>query len=50
MATTTWNLFRALWRLEGGRYCRRCGESIQASDEFGMSEAVCRPCRLHAHD
>jgi hypothetical protein len=50
MATTTWKVFRALWGLESGRHCRRCGESIPAADEFGMSEAVCTACRLDAHD
>ena len=46
MATTVWKLMRALSGLESGRDCRRCRESIPAADEFGMSEGVCRPCRL----
>jgi formylmethanofuran dehydrogenase subunit E len=50
MATTTWKLLDVFFGLESGRFCRRCGELISASDEFGLSEAVCRPCRQHAHD
>jgi hypothetical protein len=28
-----------------GRWCRSCSDPISASDPFGLSEGVCRPCR-----
>jgi hypothetical protein len=37
-----------LARLESGRWCRSCSESIQRNDHFGMSEGVCGPCRKAA--
>jgi hypothetical protein len=47
MASTAWILLHALSGQESGRNCRRCSESIPSSDRFGMSEGVCRACRLH---
>ncbi len=46
MASSVWKLIRALTGEEAGRSCRRCGESIPVHDGFGLSEGVCRPCRL----
>jgi hypothetical protein len=46
MAATIWKLSWPLAGMEAGRTCRRCGESIPKTDSFGMSEGVCRPCRL----
>ena len=46
MATTVWKLLRGLAGLESGRSCRCCSEPILAADPFGMSEGVCRTCRL----
>jgi hypothetical protein len=46
MATTVWKLIRVFTGEEAGRSCRRCGESIPQRDRFGLSEGVCRPCRL----
>lgn len=43
-----YRLFRAFAMLESGRDCRICGDGIRPSDEFGLSEGVCRPCRLSA--
>ena len=40
-----YNLLSALFGLSSGRECRICAEAIAPSDEFGMSEAVCRGCR-----
>lgn len=40
-----YDLFRALVRIETGRSCRRCTESIPPRDQFGLSEAVCAACR-----
>jgi hypothetical protein len=48
MSTTVWKLLRGLKGLESGRSCRCCGEAILAPDRFGMSEGVCRPCRIDA--
>lgn len=48
MTTRVWRVIRAMARLEGGRECRGCGESLTAGDPFGMSEAVCGPCRREA--
>jgi hypothetical protein len=48
MATTVLKLLPAVAGSDRGNNCRRCGESIPAADEFGVSEGVCRPCRLHA--
>jgi hypothetical protein len=31
--------------IEGGRWCRSCGEAILAKDPFGRSEGVCHACR-----
>jgi hypothetical protein len=39
------SLLRAFAGLEAGRSCRSCHEPIHPSDEFGMSESVCQPCR-----
>jgi hypothetical protein len=30
---------------DSARTCRRCGQPIELDDFFGLSEAVCRPCR-----
>jgi hypothetical protein len=49
METSVWNLIRAFMGSEHGRNCRRCDESIERRDDFGMSEGVCRPCR-HGYD
>jgi hypothetical protein len=38
-------LLNSLARRFAGRDCRRCGESIYATDPFGVSEGVCRGCR-----
>jgi len=46
MSTTIYRLIRAMAGEETGRTCRRCAESIRTSDPFGMSEGVCRACRL----
>ncbi len=46
MAITVWNVLRAFAGAEAGRSCRRCSESIPGDDGFGMSEAICRPCRV----
>ena len=46
MTVTVWKVFRAMAGLESGRWCRRCSESILAEDRFGMSEGVCRACRV----
>ncbi len=40
-----YGLLRALVRLETGRSCRDCCESILPRDAFGMSEGVCETCR-----
>jgi hypothetical protein len=42
---TIYGTLRALVGLESGRWCRRCCEVIPRSDEFGLSESVCRACR-----
>jgi hypothetical protein len=42
---SVWRVLRALGGAESGRWCRGCGESIARDDRFGLSEAVCRPCR-----
>jgi hypothetical protein len=42
---TVWRFMRGLAGLETGRWCRRCGEPIERSDPFGLSEGVCVPCR-----
>ena len=46
MSTTIYRLIRVMAGEETGRTCRRCAESIRPSDPFGMSEGVCRACRL----
>lgn len=46
MSATIYKLIRALAGEETGRACRRCAESIQSADHFGMSEGVCGPCRV----
>jgi hypothetical protein len=46
MATTVWNVMRSLAGMESGRWCRGCGDSIARADGFGLSEGVCRPCRV----
>jgi hypothetical protein len=46
MSDTIYKLVRALAGEETGRTCRRCAESIRNADHFGMSEGVCRPCRV----
>jgi hypothetical protein len=46
MATTVWNVMRSMAGIESGRWCRGCGESIVRRDRFGLSEGVCRPCRV----
>ena len=40
-----YRLVRTLLRLESGRNCRTCAEAIARDDAFGLSEAVCAPCR-----
>jgi hypothetical protein len=47
--SSTWTWLRSLAGLESGRWCRRCEESIEANDAFGLSEGVCRPCRSDAY-
>jgi formylmethanofuran dehydrogenase subunit E len=42
---TMYKVIRAMFGLEAGRSCRRCGEPITTHDAFGMSEGVCAPCR-----
>ena len=42
---SVWKVLRAMAGVEGGRWCRGCGEAILANDAFGRSEGVCRPCR-----
>ena len=40
-------IFHLLMSLAGrynGRSCRVCAEPIHRREQFGMSEAVCRPC------
>jgi hypothetical protein len=46
MAATVWKLMQALSGRASSLYCRRCGDGIPATDPFGMSEGVCRSCRL----
>jgi hypothetical protein len=41
-----YDLLNSLARRFSGRNCRRCGEGIAANDPFGVSEGVCRGCRL----
>jgi formylmethanofuran dehydrogenase subunit E len=36
---------RGLAGRETGIRCRRCSEAISDTDQFGVSERVCRPCR-----
>ncbi len=48
MSAGIWNLVRAMAGAEAGRSCRRCADAIAAKDAFGMSEGVCRPCRVAA--
>ena len=48
MATTVWKVVRGRAGRESGRWCRGCGESIVATDAFGLSEGFCRPCRAAA--
>jgi hypothetical protein len=48
MATTVLKLLLTVAGSDSGSNCRRCGESMPAADEFGVSEGVCGPCRLHA--
>jgi hypothetical protein len=38
-------LIRAIAFQHAGVDCRRCGESVHRSDQFGLSEGVCRHCR-----
>jgi hypothetical protein len=40
-----YKIFRAIALQHAGVECRRCGESIHRSDQFGLSEGVCRFCR-----
>ena len=40
-----YRVLRALVRIESGRTCRSCDEAIDRGDAFGLSEAVCAPCR-----
>ncbi len=40
-----YRVLRALVRFESGRNCRSCDEAIARDDAFGLSEAVCAPCR-----
>jgi len=46
MSVTIWKQFRAIAGVEAGRSCRGCHESILAGDPFGLSEGVCRACRV----
>ncbi len=46
MVLTVWSVVRAFAGLGAGSSCRRCSERIPAHDAFGMSESVCRPCRV----
>jgi hypothetical protein len=48
MSTAIWRLFRSFAGGESGRWCRGCGEAISREDLFGLSEAICRPCREQA--
>ncbi len=41
-----YTLLRSLFGLASGRDCRRCGEAVAPADPFGVSEGVCRGCRL----
>ncbi len=40
-----YSLLRSIVRIEAGRSCRTCSESISPRDPFGLSEGVCHPCR-----
>jgi hypothetical protein len=40
-----YNLLSTLFGLASGRSCRSCGEPVVPSDQFGMSEGICRGCR-----
>jgi hypothetical protein len=40
-----YKLFRAFAMRHAGLDCRRCGQSIEPGDYFGLSEGVCRACR-----
>ncbi len=31
--------------LPTGPSCRRCAQPIERSDQFGLSERICAPCR-----
>ena len=47
---TIWNgLPGAATRELSGTSCKVCGSPIARADEFGASEAVCRPCRAEAN-
>jgi len=37
---------RTTWWSESALRCRRCGNAIRLSDEFGLSERVCTSCAL----
>ena len=37
---------RSLWQSESALRCRRCGNAIRLSDEFGLSERVCTSCAV----
>jgi hypothetical protein len=41
-----YNLLRSMCRLVSGIDCRRCGVAIEPADAFGVSEGVCRGCRI----
>jgi len=46
MSSPFWTLLRAIYGLEGGRDCRRCAAAVPPADAFGISEGVCRACRV----
>jgi hypothetical protein len=45
MEKTVWNIVRGIVGAGATRPCRRCDETINEHDQFGMSEGVCQPCR-----
>jgi hypothetical protein len=43
--STIASLLHAFTLPTSGRRCRTCGNTITKRDAFGLSEAVCSPCR-----